>query len=209
MRRTAIGLLAVLLGLSACGTAPPVPETQYHQLPLPPAADGAAAPLIGRINVMPFVADDLRQDRAIVYSPAAPHLTLQQSHYHYWVDPPPRLLQQHLADWLLAQALAGRVTTEPYLEADADLWVRGRIVRLERERDEAGERVHVALELRAGAPGEDTPAVQRLIDTTEPLPAEAPIEQVVSAFAEALDRVWHDFAASLRGAVDAEGRLLR
>jgi ABC-type uncharacterized transport system auxiliary subunit len=201
MRFAAKGALLLALSLAGCGTSPPVPETTYHQLPLPPVAADPAARLVERINVLPFQADDLRHDRAFVYSLSAPHLTLQQSHYHYWVDPPPRLLQQHLADWLTARSMARFVTTEPYADAAADLWVRGRIVRLERESDGAGERVRIALELRAGVPGNQAPVAQRLIDVSEPLPAGATIDSVVQAFAEALERVWVDFGEALRGAV--------
>jgi len=204
-RHTALPLLATLLG--ACAAAPPVPPTQYHQLPLPMVADEHAAVLAGRINVLPFQADDIRQDRAILYSPAAPHLTLQQSHYHYWVDPPPRLLQQHLADWLRAHQLAGQVTTEDHTPPGVDLWLRGRIVRMEQELDARESRVHVAIDLQAGRPGEEAPRIQRRLEVVQAVPAQASVEQVVQAFADAFDRVWNDVARALRSAIDG-GELL-
>lgn len=198
-------LIVTLLG--GCGTASPVPETQYHQLPLPVAGEGPAAALAGRINVLPFKADDLRQDRAILHSPAAPHLTLQQSHYHFWVDPPPRLLQQHLADWLRAHGVAGQVTTEDYPPAGPGLWLRGRIVRMEHERDAGQSRVHVAIDVHVGQAGEDAPRLLRRFEVMQPVAAQAPVEQVVQAFADLLDKIWHDVVRELRVAVGS-GELL-
>ncbi len=193
--------LVTVVALGACGTAPPVPETQYHQLPLPVTDRATAVPIIAQIVVLPFKADDLRQDRAIVYSPAAPHLTLQQSHYHFWVDPPPRLLQQHLADWLRVHGIAGKVTAADHTPAGSGIWLRGRIVRMEHEVGSGEPRVHVAIDLQAGQAGEDAARLQHRFEVLQPVVVGASVEAVVQAFADSFDKVWNDVARELRAGI--------
>lgn len=193
-------IAGMLCLLAACGHAPPVPETQYHQLPPRMRVTGTADPVLaGAVVIRPFMADDLRQDRALVYSPAPPHLTLQQSHYHYWVDVPTRLLQLDLADYWTAQQLATTVLVHE--EQGAAHWVQGRIERLDREIDGKSEQVHVELTLELGRNGQDMPEFMKVYSVVEPVPVAgtgAPAaDQVILAFSTAITRLWAEFSADL------------
>lgn len=200
-RSLVLGL--ALLGLAGCGHAPSVPETQYHQLSRPEPLAQAGKPLLQLpVRVDNLVSDDLRQDRAWVYSAAPPHLSLQESHLHYWVDTPGRLLQAYLRDFLVAQGIASPAMLS---EAASDgYWVKGEILRLERELEPDGEFVHVELELRLGQVGAERALVygrfadRRAVGTG----VEPGVGPAVLAFSEAVSQVCLQFVQAIRTQAD-------
>jgi len=103
-------LTGVILLLSACGTNPPAPEDHFYRLADTVPAVVYPRPLLpGSLSVTAFSAPAVLQSRAMTYAEAGQPLVLQQHHYHYWVEAPPRLLQQRLIRYLRAARVAPSV----------------------------------------------------------------------------------------------------
>ncbi len=167
MMRLALTAL-VLAGLTGClGSAPPVPRDHYYRVLVAPpghaaanqtaAAQGAAirgetdrgpGGLVfpGVLSVAPLDAEGLLRERPLLYSMTGGAHELQQHDYHYWMDPPPRMLQLQLVDYLRASGLAQSVIT-PEFRIRPDYEVTGRIKRLERLLGGGPPRVVAELEL--------------------------------------------------------------
>jgi ABC-type uncharacterized transport system auxiliary subunit len=153
-------VILVLAGLTGClGSAPPVPRDHYYRvmvdapgqaahaqtaslesvaIPGQPGSGAGAAgasagavTLPGVLSVAPLDAEGLLRERPLLYSATGGAHELQQHDYHYWMDPPPRMLQLQLVDYLRASGLAQSVVT-PDLRIESDYQVSGRIKRLER-----------------------------------------------------------------------------
>lgn len=173
-RLTLIALaLAGLTGLSGCmGSAPPIPRDHYYRILVTPpsraaasqtasiegatvlgqlglASPGSRAELVafsGVLSVMPLEAEGLLRERPLLYSTTGRATEMQQHDYHYWMDPPTRMLQLQLVDYLRASGLVQSVVT-PELRIEADYVVSGRIKRLERLLGGGPTRVVAELEL--------------------------------------------------------------
>ena len=164
-----LALTALLLaGLSGClGSAPPVPRDHYYRILVAPpghaaTSQTAAAPissnrdafgpgpdglaLPGVISVLSLEAEGLLRERPLLYSMTGSAQELQQHDYHYWMDPPQRMLQLQLVDYLRASDVAQTVVT-PDLRIPPDYEVTGRIKRLERLLGGGPPRVVAELEL--------------------------------------------------------------
>lgn len=148
MRRSLALLLPLLLGLSAClgGGAPPIPRDNYYRVMVTPPARSETLAFPGVIAVAPLEADGLLRERPLLYSESGEALRMQQHDYHYWIDPPTRMLQTELVDYLRGSGLALSVVT-PELRIEADFEVIGRIKRLERLLGGGPPRVVAELEL--------------------------------------------------------------
>jgi ABC-type uncharacterized transport system auxiliary subunit len=135
--------LAGLLALAACG--PPPQKDTFYRLPASPSASAATAdgPML---QVPPFGADGLLNERALIYA-RADGTSLEQYNHHFWVDSPRLLLQQALSEELV-RTLRARVVDGPTAGAHA---VRGRIVRLERTAG-SGPAARVALQFEVYPP---------------------------------------------------------
>ena len=138
---------ALLLGLGACGgSAPPVPRDHYYRVLVPPPTHDAGVLFPGVISVAPIEAEGLLRERPLLFSASGQPHEMQQHDYHYWIDPPPRLLQGELIDYLRASGLA-RSVVSPDLRIDTDYQVTGRIKRFERLLGGGPPRVIAELEL--------------------------------------------------------------
>jgi len=144
-------VILVLAGLTGClGSAPPVPRDHYYRVMVDAPGQAAHAQtaslenvaipgqpgtgsitLPGVLSVSPLDAEGLLRERPLLYSATGSAHELQQHDYHYWMDPPPRMLQLQLVDYLRASGLAQSVVT-PDLRIESDYQVSGRIKRLER-----------------------------------------------------------------------------
>jgi ABC-type uncharacterized transport system auxiliary subunit len=98
------------------------------------------------ISVLSLEAEGLLRERPLLYSMTGSAQELQQHDYHYWMDPPQRMLQLQLVDYLRASDVAQTVVT-PDLRIPPDYEVTGRIKRLERLLGGGPPRVVAELEL--------------------------------------------------------------
>ncbi|NOZ11710.1 MAG: hypothetical protein GXP09_11795 [Gammaproteobacteria bacterium] len=86
-----------LLALSSCGGAGTVVDDHYYRLITEPNIPVAKSPsLDGLLVVQQFTADGPHSGRAIVYSRVDEPMELHSYRYHFWTEPPARLIQQQL-----------------------------------------------------------------------------------------------------------------
>ncbi len=195
MRKSAMVIALALAG--GCAKAPPVPADRFYRLADPVVAAGPALAQ-DALLVRQFRGDGVVSERALAYTETATGTSLEQHHYHFWADAPPRLLQQQMVAFLRNAAAAPIVTDD--LEVDAGLVVTGRIRRFERKL--AGEPgVRVALELRLDD-RRGQPLLVRDYVAEEPA-AGASFEDAVAAFDTAVGSIFTGFLADARAVVAA------
>jgi len=193
MKRFLLPLLAVLT--AACARQPPVPADHFYRLP-EPTLEALAEPLTkGVILVNPFQTDGLHNERAIVYTKDAHAITLSRYHYSYWLDAPPRLVQDYLVEYLRAAKAAHVVVTDPGV--GSQLSISGRIVRLEQQLRGKSSRALIELELRVD--GSNTARPLLLKDYHADVPAsDDSMEALVLAFQKGLDQIFGRFLTDTR-----------
>ena len=213
MTRLSLIVLA-LAGLTGClGSAPPVPRDHYYRVMVAPPSRAASqtasiegAAILGRpgsgadvvafpgvLSVAQLEAEGLLRERPLLYSTTGSAYEMQQHDYHYWMDPPTRMLQVQLVDYLRASGLARSVVT-PDLRIKADYEVSGRIKRLERLLGGGPARVVVELELSLVARAQNDLIV---IGTygAEAIAGDDGVESSVLALNRALGQVFERFLA--------------
>ena len=214
MRRLGLLVLA-LAGLTGClGSAPPVPRDHYYRVLVAPPTQGdapqsaagqsaagqsAARPSAtgimfpGVLSVAPLDADGLLRERPLLYSATGRAHEMQQHDYHYWMDPPPKMLQAQLVDYLRASGLAKAVIT-PDLRVRPDYEITGRLKRFERLLGGGPTRVVAEVELAMVETGRNRLLV---IETysAEVAAADDSVEASVLALDQALARIFERFLA--------------
>ena len=214
MRRLGLLVLA-LAGLTGClGSAPPVPRDHYYRVLVAPPAQGDAPRRIsgqsastqsasrqgatgimfpGVLSVAPLDADGLLRERPLLYSATGRAHEMQQHDYHYWMDPPPKMLQAQLVDYLRASGLAKAVIT-PDLRVRPDYEITGRLKRFERLLGGGPTRVVAQVELAMV----EIERNQLLVIETysaEVAAADDSVEASVLALDQALARIFERFLA--------------
>ena len=219
MRRLGLLVLA-LAGLTGClGSAPPVPRDHYYRVLVAPptqgdapqstsgrsasgqsasrhSASGQSATGImfpGVLSVAPLDAGGLLRERPLLYSATGRAHEVQQHDYYYWMDPPPRMLQAQLVDYLRASGVAKAVVT-PELRVRPDYEITGRLKRFERLLGGGPTRVVAEIELALV----ETERNQLLVVETysaEVTAIDDSVEASVLALDQALGRIFERFLA--------------
>ncbi len=194
MRLLPVFLLALVV--AACASQSPTPSDNFYRLSAPQPEETLGAPLIdGVITVGLFRTDGLHSERAIIYTEDPQSLALQQYHYHYWLDTPPRMLQEYLVSYLRAANAAPMVATEG--DVPAAMMITGRLKRLERLGSGGTSKVAIALELQVRRSGQQRPVLMRVYEVELAAPGDT-VHAAVLAFSEGLDQLFADFLADLR-----------
>lgn len=150
MRPTATRIAAFILafGLTGClGSAPPVPADHYYRFLV--SAPGGAPParaFPGVLSVTAFAGDGLLRSRPILFASSQDPHQIRQHNYHYWADPPTKLVQGEMVAYLRRAGLADSVVT-PDMQINADFELQGRVKRLERLLGDSRPRIAVEVEL--------------------------------------------------------------
>lgn len=149
VRKTTIGPVIVgvlwLASVLGCASQAPVPEDNFYRLQLDTAI-AASSKLPATVAVARLQSSGVNNARALVYHDVSQPLQLRQYHYHYWIDTPPRLLQEELVSYLRRTGFAERVlSAAPGVRAD--YLISGKIRQFEESRSPQGSAVTVALEL--------------------------------------------------------------
>jgi len=214
MRRLGLLVLA-LAGLTGClGSAPPVPRDHYYRVLVAPPTQGdapqstsassfsgqsASRPSAtgimfpGVLSVAPLDAGGLLRERPLLYSTTGRAHEMQQHDYHYWMDPPPKMLQAQLVDYLRASGVAKAVVT-PDLRVRPDYEITGRLKRFERLLGGGPTRVVAEVELALVEIGRN----QLLVIETysaEVAAGDDSVEASVLALDQALARIFERFLA--------------
>ncbi len=195
--------ILMMLALTSCGVvgpSQPLPEEHYYRLELS-APKSAASSLQGVLVVDALEAAAIYSRRPIVYSEDPQHLSLQEYHYHFWTDPPPRLLQRALVSYLRQAQPTATVADE----AGRALWdyrISGRVLRFERLRVSGGWQIALELELRVDAAGERRPLLVKSY-ARDPVASGESMEATVQAFSQGTAEIFGNFVTDLRVVVPA------
>lgn len=186
-----------LLALTACASAPGIPETTYFRLPPRTEVDVLPGPVLDRpIVVDTFYADGLYSDQAIIYTLDPEGARLRTYHYQLWIDPPVRLLQRRLIS-TLRDARVARFATDRLPSDVESVAVEGRIARFERVRTDSGWRVAVGFSLRADVDGDDKPPLV-LKDYVLELPVQGDtVRDSIDVMGQAVDQIYAEFIRDL------------
>lgn len=190
-------VFAGLLALTACASAPGIPETTYFRLPPRAQIDALPEPVLDRpVVVDTFYADGLYSDQAIIYTLDPDGARLRTYHYQLWIDPPVRLLQRRLIS-TLRDARVARFATDRLPSQAETVTVEGRITRLERVRSDTGWKVAVAFSLRADVDGDHKPPLV-LKDYALELPVQGEtVRDSIDVMGQAVDRIYAEFIRDL------------
>ena len=192
-----VGLAVLSIGLlSACGSAPPVPEDHYYRMQAVYASDPLAKrALPGIIEVDRFVADGLISERAIVYSEITKPSQVMAYHYEFWIKPPTVMLRDELVSFLRASKISDSVVS-PEMRVKADYVLTGKIKHLEQVRMKSGYRS--VLEIELGLRNPNTGKLM-FLDTyrVENDASDAGVAAAVESLNTALSIVYTDFLTSI------------
>jgi ABC-type uncharacterized transport system auxiliary subunit len=199
--RSRIGLAAfcLLLLSSASCLLPGVPDTAYYTLhyDVPTAAKNGAPPRFPiRVAVEEFrIASEYRTDR-IVYR-ESPY-ELGYYNYYRWAASPEVLVRRKVREHLAASNLCAAVEDATLVRPD--LYLEGRIERI--EEIDADERwtAHLVLELALREPGEKLPLLTRRYDLTREAASRKPLD-VVKAMSALLAEASRAFVAEAEKAL--------
>jgi len=127
VRMLAVGLLGGSV-LTACGSAPKVPDDSFYRLNVS-SLDVGAQTLKGVIEVDRFAASGSLGNRPLLMSKSDSN-AVTEYHYHFWIESPPELLQSALISYLRSSKVAGRIVT-PEMRVVPDYTIAGRVIRME------------------------------------------------------------------------------
>lgn len=193
-------ILLVLLGLVACGSAPPVPTDHFYRLVLP--RDTEKQQLYGGvIYVGNFIADGLYNDRAVLFVNDKEGRELQQHHYHFWITSPPHLLQDYLVDYLRQTGASSMILAGP--STKGGIKISGKIQEFDYQVQGDRKTANVALELRLDSYGAEKPVLVKEYRAEESINGND-MEDIVAAFNRATLAVYDQFIADMKGTINSE-----
>lgn len=192
-------ILFVPLLAGCLGSAPPVPRDHYYRLLVPtPQQSAGAVPLPGIMVVDLPQADGLLRERPLLYSESGESYELQQHHYHYWNDAPPRMLQDQMVTYLRRSGVSGQVVT-PDMRIRADYQVSGKVRRLERLLGGGPPRVFVEIELALMRLSDEKVLVVETFSAEEPAGDES-VDAAIVALNRATAEIFDRFLGQIRNA---------
>ncbi len=122
---------ASILVLSACSTAPTVPQDNFYRIsPKPASVQQSSILKDATVEIARFVADGSVSNRPILYSSDANPNSVSEYNYHFWIESPPTLIKDALVSYMRAAGVANRIVT-PEMRVSSEYSVLGRIKRLE------------------------------------------------------------------------------
>ncbi|HEX9790276.1 MAG TPA: ABC-type transport auxiliary lipoprotein family protein [Kiloniellales bacterium] len=203
MRRSIPLLALIALPLGGClGSAPPVPRDHFYRVIVSAPARSEIPVLHGVLAVAPLEADGLLRERALLYSATGQSYEMQQHDYHYWIDPPPRMLQNQLIDFMRSSGMAAAVVA-PDLRVKADYNLSGRVKRLERLLGGGPPRVVAELELALVETASNNLILVRSYTAEVPSNDES-VAASISALNVALAQIFESFLSDASWSTTAE-----
>lgn len=188
-------LIAMGCTLAGCAAQAPMPSDRFYRFAdLAPSAARRETPLMEHLAVEELRGSGLYAERPLVYSTDEGGRRLEQYHYDYWLEAPPRLLQGHLIAYFQAAGLAAQVS-RPEAGPVEEAVVGGHIDCFEKHIT-AAPRVVVCLELYLKRPGNDGPLLAKRYDASVPVNGDG-MEADLKAYEEGLDRVLTAFVGDI------------
>lgn len=151
------GLFLLALVLTGCGIMAPAPEDHFYRVE--PRFQGTpdAEPQLGGTLVIDAVnADPLRSGRAVLFREQDTPLQLQRYHYAFWVEQPPRMIQQQLLQYIRNSGIAKSVQDGKTALRNPEYEIRPRLLRFEQVVGKNHPDVELEMEVVFHAAGSDT-----------------------------------------------------
>ena len=186
---------AVACALIGCAGSESAPEEHFYRMPVEAVPQALArpdgsSPLPGVLTVHRFLADSLLSNRSVVFSESALPHSVKPYHYHAWIDPPPRMLQELTVSSLRRAAVATDVVTPEY-DIQADYVLMGKLLRLEHVRGHPAK-VKVAVEFALTRPYD-----QRFGWVREFSAEETVSDETIASATRAMGVAWGEILAQL------------
>lgn len=125
----ALVIVGLVGGLVSACSSPPVPTDTYYNLTAGRSVMASSDSKIdGTVEVLPFKAQGVINERAIVYRETS--TTQKQYTYHFWAEPPAIMLQRSLIDALRGAQVFDQVVA-PEVRANRDYELIGTLRHLE------------------------------------------------------------------------------
>jgi ABC-type uncharacterized transport system auxiliary subunit len=193
-----IQLFPVLLMFAACGSTPPVPTDSYYRLTLPPLGVEKQRITDEVIHVGSFTGEGLYNERAVLYTGDEHGRRIVQHHYHFWLTTPPRMLREHMVEFLRAADSAPMIITDS--SRGDGLRISGKV--LDFEKQTAGDVItaNVGLELRVDTAGEDLPRFIKQYRLKEPVSGTL-MTDTIESFNAAVLKIYREFVADIHALV--------
>ena len=188
--RGAVPALLVLVAAGCTGNFAELPEDRFYRLPQP-APQRAAAQVAGTIAVALPSSDGLHAERALLYSRHDRPLETLRHHYYFWTESPPRLVQEHLIQYLRSAGVAEHVVRAEAAPGSG-LRLEARLLRFERLVGGDPPQVLVELELGWHGRSADMPPARRTYRALEAA-ADDSIYASVQAYGNALADIYARF----------------
>ncbi len=187
-------LIPVLVMLAGCGSAPPVPTDSFYRLTLPQSL-GEQRISDNVIYVGNFIGEGLYNERAILYTDDQHGRKIIQHHYHFWITSPPRMLREHMVEFLRQSGSAPMVITDS--SKGDGLRISGKVLDFEKQTASDVTTANVALELRVDIVGEDLPRFIKQYRLKEPVNGNS-MTDVIESFNSAVFKIYSEFTADIR-----------
>jgi ABC-type uncharacterized transport system auxiliary subunit len=199
-RRAAICL--ALLALAAC-TSAPVPRDTFYRLGAPaPVIERAGGPIEAVIEVPPFRAAGIVNERAILYRDGPRQLA--QYSYHDWMEAPTMMLQRGLVG-VLRQAQSFTQVTTPEMRLDRDFELMGNLRQWEHVRETGMSAVAIEIEISIRRVRDNTQVLLKTYKASEATQGEA-VDAAVAAFTRGMDSIYAALLTDLAALPNAAAR---
>jgi cholesterol transport system auxiliary component len=184
-------LVVGVLALAACSSGS-VPRDSYYRLgELSTPAPLEGGPIPGVIDVPPFRAAGIVNERAILFRDGPSELS--QYSYNHWFEPPGALLQRATID-TLRSAKAFDAVTSPELRLDRDYELLGNLRRFEHVPATSSVVVEIDVSLRRVRGNQSL--ILRTYSAEVPAPGPG-AGAAVSGFSKALDQIFTELLNDL------------
>ncbi len=188
--------LGSVLALSACSSGA-VPRETFYRLGAPAAPQPmAGGPIKGTVEVPPFRAQGIVNERAVLYRESARELA--QYNYHAWIEPASMMVQRAVIE-ALRTARAFTAVASPEMRQNRDYELLGDVREWEHVLPQAGgPAAAIAVDISLRRIADNREVILRSYKLTEPAAGET-VDAAVQAFTTGLDKIIAQVLGDLAG----------
>jgi ABC-type uncharacterized transport system auxiliary subunit len=185
--------VAALLVLGAC-SSDPVPRDTFYRLGAPAAVTPRqGGPIMGAIEVPPFRAAGIINERAILYRDGPRQLA--QYTYHDWMESPAVMIQRALVG-VLRQAQAFGAVNLPEMRLDRDFELMGDLRQWEHVRTPGQNAVAIQIDISIRRVRDNAQVLQKTYRANEAAQGDS-VDAAVAAFTRGMDGIYAALLADL------------
>ncbi len=178
--------LGSALALSACSSGA-VPRDTFYRLGAPAAPQAlAGGPIKGTVEIPPFRAQGIVNERAVLYRESARELA--QYNYHTWIEPASQMASRAFVEALRA-AQAFTAVASPEMRQNRDYELLGDVREWEHVLPQAGgPAAAIAIDISLRRTGDNREMIVKSYRVNEPVAGDS-IDAVVQGFTTGLDKI--------------------